>query len=292
MKFCDRKGNKWEKQTVQDKQLAWLYESYLGRKLLHFLVRPTISKIGGRILDTKLSTIAIQPFIKKNQISMEQYEETEYCSYNDFFIRKIKKDMRPIAMEEDVFISPCDGKVSAYRITNDGVFSIKNTDYTIESLTKSKKIAHYYKDGIIVILRLTVDDYHRYCYPATGYKTRNFYIQGQFHTVNPIANDFAPIYKENTREYTLIKTKEFGTILQMEVGAMLVGKISNYEGKAFVKKGKEKGRFEFGGSTVVLLLDQTKVCLDEDLFENTQKGYETIVRMGERIGIRKEQIEV
>ena len=51
-----------------------------------------------------------------------------------------------------------------------------------------------------------------------------------------------------------------------------------------MKKGDEKGYFEFGGSTVVLLLQNGKVRLDADLVENSENGYETIVRMGERIG--------
>ena len=64
--------------------------------------------------------------------------------------------------------------------------------------------------------------------------------------MNPAANDVYPIYKENAREYTLLKTKQFGTILMMEVGAMMVGKITNlHKNPATVKKGQEKGNFEF-----------------------------------------------
>ena len=82
-----------------------------------------------------------------------------------------------------------------------------------------------------------------------------------------------------------MKTEKFGTILMMEVGAMMVGKISNLQKKtATVKKGQEKGNFEFGGSTVILLLQPGKVRIDYDLLDNTEEGYETIVKMGERIG--------
>lgn len=139
-----------------------------------------------------------------------------------------------------------------------------------------------------MIIRLTVDDYHHYCYVADGQKSANVILPGVFHTVNPAANDALPIYKENAREYTLLKTEKFGTVLMMEVGAMMVGKITNHERKAaVVKKGQEKGYFEFGGSTVVLLLQHGHVRLDYDLVENSENGYETIVRMGERIGEQK-----
>ena len=71
----------------------------------------------------------------------------------------------------------------------------------------------------------------------------------------------------------------------MEVGAMMVGRIVNTPGRATVKKGQEKGHFEFGGSTIVVLLQKDRVRLDADLLDNTRGGYETVVKMGERIGI-------
>ena len=91
--------------------------------------------------------------------------------------------------------------------------------------------------------------------------------------MNPVANDVCPIYKMNSREYCLIKTERFGTLLQMEVGALMVGKISNnQQGLGFVHKGVEKGRFEFGGSTIILLTQKNVVIPDRDLLEHTGSG--------------------
>lgn len=70
----------------------------------------------------------------------------------------------------------------------------------------------------------------------------------------------------------------------MEVGALMVGRITNYHEECQVKKGEEKGRFEFGGSTVILLFQKDAVAFDRRLLVNTQNGYETIVKMGERLG--------
>ena len=61
-----------------------------------------------------------------------------------------------------------------------------------------------------------------------------------------MANDVYPIYKENTREYALLKTVNFGTVLMMEVGALMVGRIENVPLRGRVKRGKEKGNFAFG----------------------------------------------
>lgn len=70
----------------------------------------------------------------------------------------------------------------------------------------------------------------------------------------------------------------------MEVGALMVGRITNYHQACEVRRGQEKGRFEFGGSTVILLFQEGAVHPKEQLVLNTGRGYETIVKMGERIG--------
>ena len=105
------------------------------------------------------------------------------------------------------------------------------------------------------------------------------------HTVNPVANDHYPIYKENSREYSILHSEHLSDVLMMEVGALLVGKIVNHHNRARVMRGEEKGYFQFGGSTVVLLLQEGRARIDDDILENSRENIETIVRMGERIGI-------
>ena len=51
-----------------------------------------------------------------------------------------------------------------------------------------------------------------------------------------------------------------------------------------IERGSEMGYFAFGGSTVVMLVDKTKVKIDSDLLENTKNRIETAVLMGEKIG--------
>ena len=70
----------------------------------------------------------------------------------------------------------------------------------------------------------------------------------------------------------------------MEVGALLVGKSVNHQGAASVRGGQEKGYFQFGGSTVVLLLKKDTAVIDSDILENSQNGIETVVKFGEKIG--------
>ena len=287
MKQRSRDGILTEGADGQDRLLGALYGSAPGRMLLKPLTAPALSRLAGKFLSTKASRVFIKPFIQNNHIDMSQFEPVEYGSYNDFFSRRIRPEARPIDMDPRHLISPADSKLTALPITETGRFTLKHTQYTVGSLLKNPALAAEFVGGWALIFRLTVDDYHRYCYAFDGEKGENVVIPGKLHTVNPIANDFFPIYKENAREYTILRTWEFGEVIAMEVGALLVGKIVNHQVPASVKRGQEKGYFQFGGSTVVLLLKRNTAILDDDILENSQNGIETVVKFGEKIGIAK-----
>ena len=127
--------------------------------------------------------------------------------------------------------------------------------------------------------------YHRYCYMDSGSKGENRFIPGELHTVRPVALETLPVFVRNCREYTCMNTDHFGTAVQIEVGAMLVGKIKNHHGAATFRRGQEKGMFLYGGSTIVLLLEKNRVQLREDILTASKKGEETPVQMGETLGI-------
>ena len=154
----------------------------------------------------------------------------------------------------------------------------------MESLTRSKRVAKEYEGGILCVFRLTVDDYHRYAFVDDGELSREFHIPGVYHTVNPVAGEYYPIYKENTREFCIQKSRHFGHLLLMEVGALLVGRIVNHDIEQTVSRGEEKGYFEFGGSTVIVAVQAGQVRIDEDIWQNRAEGIETVVKQGEKIG--------
>lgn len=287
--YITRDGTKIDGTTGQDHLLEVIYGHALTRMLLRPFLSPAVSDICGKFLSTRLSRRIIPSFVKKNHIDLGIYEKQEFDSYNAFFTRKIKAEQRPINEQKNILISPSDGKVTAYPITQKGRFWIKHTQYTAAQLLKDERLAERYMGGWIYVIRLTVDDYHRYCYVADGRKSRQRKIRGVLHTVNPVANDYYPIYKMNSREYCLLKTKELGTILLMEVGALMVGKISNHEeDSAQVKRGDEKGMFEFGGSTIVVMTEPGMAEPDKDIIQNTKAQAETLVKMGEPIGCKYE----
>lgn len=285
MDYIDLQGKKVSNITNQDKLLSFLYTNIFGRMLLKPLIQPQVSKLAGRYLSSAHSKWLISKFIERNEINMDIYEECDYSSFNDFFTRKIKPDCRTVPEDLDVLISPCDCLATVYPIQENTTFSIKNTEYTLRSLLRSPRLAKRFRGGYAYILRLTVEDYHRYLYSVSGKQSKNYHIDGTFHTVNPIANDYLPIYKENTREYTVIHSKEFGDVLQMEVGALLVGKISNHKQSTVVTRGEEKGFFEYGGSTIVVLTQKGRVTPRSDLLTNSKNGYETKVLQAHPLGI-------
>lgn len=287
--YITRDGTKIDGTTGQDHLLEVIYGHALTRMLLRPFLSPAVSDICGKFLSTRLSRRIVPSFVKKNHIDLGIYERQEFDSYNAFFTRKIKAEQRPINEQKNILISPSDGKVTAYPITQKGRFWIKHTQYTAAQLLKDERLAERYMGGWIYVIRLTVDDYHRYCYVADGRKSRQRKIRGVLHTVNPVANDYYPIYKMNSREYCILKTKELGTILLMEVGALMVGKISNHEeDSAQVKRGDEKGMFEFGGSTIVVMTEPGMAEPDKDIIQNTKAQAETLVKMGEPIGCKYE----
>lgn len=269
----------------QNALLKKLYGTAAGRCLLKVLTLPIVSKVAGTYMDSPLSKPLIEPFIRKNGIDTSDYIMRDFRSYNQFFTRRIKPEKRPIDRVPDHLISPCDAKLSVYRIDDRSVFRIKDSYYRVSDLLKNDFLARRLEGGYCFIFRLEVDDYHRYCYIDSGTKSDNTFIRGELHTVNPIAMKRYNIYKRNSREYTVLHTDNFGDVAQIEVGAMLVGRIRNRHGVHTFVRGEEKGKFEFGGSTVVLLFERDVVIPDSDLLKNTANGFETVVKLGEKIGI-------
>jgi phosphatidylserine decarboxylase len=227
----------------------------------------------------------IRRFVRKNNIRLSDYEKEKYRSFNECFTRKIKPELRPIPMDKNVLIAPCDALLSVYPIHEGSVFHIKGSDYSVKGLLGgNEELASRYAGGTCLVFRLCVHHYHRYIYLDNGTKGENVFIKGKLHTVRPIALETFPVFVQNCREYTVMETENFGTATQIEVGAMLVGKIQNHHAEHTFSRGEEKGMFLYGGSTVVLLLEKDTAVIDSRFFEATEKDEETEVKMGEILG--------
>ena len=266
--------------------LRFLYETVPGRILLVPLTSPALSKAAGAFLDSPLSLPLIRPFARKYGIRIQEYHTDGMRCFNDFFTRKIRGEYRPVDREPDSLISPCDGLLSVYRIRDGLVVPVKQSRYTISQLVEDAETARRFEGGWCLVFRLCVEHYHRYCFMDDSIVGEEHVIPGRLHTVRPVALAKTPVFTTNSREYVLMEGKNLGTYLQMEVGAMLVGRIVNYSlpSSRQVMRGDEKGRFEYGGSTVIALLREGSVLFPEELLAAGDQGRETPVKMGQKIG--------
>ncbi|MBR4111352.1 MAG: phosphatidylserine decarboxylase [Clostridia bacterium] len=258
--------------------LKFLYSTIFGRCILKILVCPFVSKFVGIVLNTPMSKPLIKRYVKKYDINLG---DKKFKSFNDFFKRENKIEKKSKKSKE--FISTAESRITCYDISEDLIIDVKKSKYSVEELIQDKELAQKYLGGLCIIYRLIPSDYHRYIFIDSGKQDKLKYIKGKLHTVSPISHDKYKVFSENSREISLLKTYNFGDILQIEVGALCVGKIKNHSINKF-KKYDEKGYFEFGGSTIIQLIEKDKVILNEQIKKNTANNIETKISIGDVIG--------
>ena len=159
---------------------------------------------------------------------------------------------------------------------------IKGNVYNTNKLLKSP-LPRWARGGYLLLYRLSLSDYHRYIYPIGGRCKAKRSIDGHLESVRRDAA-YWRAFAENKRVLEYWQS-EYGKMLHMEIGAMLVGHIHNYGKKVFLR-GEEKGYFSYGGSSIVEIVGKG-IEIDKDILKNSEKGFETKVRIGERIGYGK-----
>lgn len=276
-----------DKSFIEDSQyggsyLEKLYNTWYGRVLSKFILLPVFSSMATSKDRLRPSAKKIAPFVEKYNINMSDFEDREYDSFSDFFTRSIKPGKRPVDGEVNAVISPADSKVLCYDINDDLKFTVKGSVYTPDEITGNCTDVSSFAGGKALVFRLSMDDYHHYCFIDSGRVLSSNEIKGKLHTVSSISSKYK-IYKENHRIVNVLDTDHFGKVIYIEVGALLVGRIKN-NGALQFEKGQEKGYFEQGGSTIVLFFEKDKIKVDGDILEMSGNGIETKVKMGERIG--------
>ena len=296
IKIYNRKNKQYEVEKVAgDKYLKWCYESPVGKGVTELLVKKKlISKIYGNYCNTKFSKSKVKPFIEDFNIDLNIANKKleEFTSFNDFFTRTLNSNARPIDMDTKTLISPGDGRLLAFdNISMDSLVQVKNLTYSLSELISDDAVASRYEGGVCLILRLCPTDYHRFHFVDFGVPLESKFINGSYYSVNPIALETIPkLFCQNKREWSLFKSENFGDILHVEVGATCVGTIiQSYTPNEKVIKGQEKGYFKFGGSTTILFFEKGIVDIDEEILNQTTKGFECKVLMGETIGNAKKE---
>ncbi len=282
-----------EEETIFEKGVMdFLFGSKLGFLASElFLKRKFATDLYARRMHAPASRPRIRAFIENYGIDINEIERPvdSYGSFNEFFIRKLKPEARPIDRDPDHLISVADCRLSVHSISERGVLPVKAKSFTVAELVGNESLAKKYTGGLCLIFRLAPVDYHRFCFVDDCEQSPVQKIRGVYRSVHPFSlQRMKAVFTENQREYCLLKTVNFGELIHIDVGATAVGRIVQIapNGGRF-RRGEEKGYFEFGGSTCILLLPPNAATIDEDIMTHASQGIETIVRYGERIGRKK-----
>ena len=270
-----------------DTFVRFLYGTFVGRGLLKLIQKTHADCLIVRYLRSSCSRPFLTWYIKRNDIPISEEELLEYRSFRDFFARERKEltaDLNPAHL-----ISPCDGWLSAYPIVENSSFAMKHSFYRIKDFLNDEKLSDQYCGGICLVFRLCASDCHHYSYIDDGFQGYTHYIEGQLHSVQPIALDKYPVFILNRRCWCLLTTENFGPVIQTEIGALIVGGIANNEGNSRFCRGMEKGHFELAGSTIVLLFEQERIRLLPELAEKIKAEGEVRVEQGTWIACRCEK---
>lgn len=264
------------------KSVTFLYGTAFGRGILKTVMCLHLDCIAVWFLRSRFSKVLNNGYIKRNNISVTEEEKATFRSFRDLFART--RVNNNIDMAPTHLISPCDSWLSVFKIDNESQFSIKSSHYALRDFLQDEELAKNFINGDCLIFRLCASDYHHYHYIDNGYQKENHFIKGALHSVQPIACEKYPVYVKNRRSWCMLETENFGNVIQCEIGALVVGGIANEKENAAFTKGEEKGHFELAGSTIVLLFEEGKIALKEELLAKLSGGSEVKVTLGEWIG--------
>lgn len=265
------------------------YGTRWGRWLTaRWLCRPAVSRFYGSLQQHRRTRSKIPEFVQQYRIDMSEavVPEGGFDSFNDFFIRQLKRSARPVEPDARRLAAPADSRLQAVVMQADTRIAVKGMRWRLSELLGTTAMDAQFSRGLCLCFRLAPCDYHRFGYTDDGIQGPVHTRSGPLHSVNPLAlGHKEDILATNYRQWCLVRTVNFGILIQVEVGAMIVGSIVQCQPHGgYCRKGAEKGYFQFGGSTVLLFLEPNRIRVDDDILEYSKRGIETIVRYGQSVG--------
>lgn len=274
-------------------QLKIIGQYLLPKKLLSRLLGKLAAAEAG-----KLTTFLIKKFIRKFNVDMNEakYSAPEHFkTFNDFFTRELKPDVRQIIAGEENLALPVDGCISQMGDIKEGrIFQAKGHDFSLRELLGGRDdVAAPFDDGLFSTIYLAPKDYHRIHMPITGKLEQLIFIPGDLFSVNPLTAQNVPnLFARNERAVAIFSTA-IGPMAMVLVGATIVASIETVwsgtltanadkeiqywdykQQNITLEKGAEMGRFKLG-STIVALFPKESIHFAEDL----QAG--SVTRLGE-----------
>lgn len=260
----------------------------------YMLPKKLLTTLAGKLANlqqTEVKNFLIKNFIQRFNVNMQEALEENpenYPTFNDFFIRKLKPNLRQISRAP--IVSPVDGTISEFGIIiKNQLIQAKGINYTTEQLLACNPAkAKAFQDGLFITLYLSPKDYHRVHMPVDGTLTEMIYIPGKLFSVNPVLQkNREGLFAKNERIVAFFDTK-FGKMAMVMVGATIVGNIStSWHGqirrtsqkqrflypsikkeKTFYAKGEEIGYFNLGSTVILLFANGHNLTWEEDCLRN------------------------
>jgi phosphatidylserine decarboxylase len=279
--------------------------SFRGRLFVWFqyvLPQHALSRLilaATRVRAAWFKNATIRGFLKLYSVDLTEAAESDpyrFGSFNEFFTRALKPDVRPIAAGADVIASPVDGCVSeAGTIDHDRLLQAKDRHYRLADLLAGQPWASRFEGGLFATIYLAPFNYHRVHMPLRGALKATVYVPGRLFSVNGTTAAHVPrLFARNERVLTLFDTP-FGQFALVLVGALNVGSMATvWAGditpaarraitlipgpSIMLEKGAELGRFNMG-STVILLFERNRAHWQPQVRAGSA------VRLGQPLGV-------
>lgn len=210
----------------------------------------------------------------KNELHIEQFiynpddEHWGFKSWNDFFTRKFKPGMRPIAEPDNpnIIVNACES--APYHVSTNiqkyQQFWLKGQAYSLEYMMANDEYVDEFIGGTIYQAFLSALKYHRWHSPVSGTIVKAYIVPGTYYSeIQSYPYDEAGpnnsqgyITHVATRALVFIESDNptIGLMCFMAVGMAEVSScIISVKVGDHVEKGEELGYFQFGGSTHCLI---------------------------------------
>jgi phosphatidylserine decarboxylase len=254
----------------------------------HVLPQHALSRLvlrATRVRAPWFKNFLIRGFLRLFRIDMSEAVQPDpfrYGSFNEFFTRALKPDVRALARGPDEIACPVDGTISeAGQIDGTSLLQAKGRRYSLEELLASRGWAKHFEGGSFATIYLAPFNYHRVHMPLNGRLRETVFVPGRLFSVNAATASLVPrLFARNERVLTWFDTA-FGEFALILVGALNVGSIATvWAGditpapqraattlplqEVSLDKGEELGRFNMG-STVILLFQKDRTRWHDEL---------------------------
>ncbi|KTC85031.1 archaetidylserine decarboxylase [Legionella brunensis] len=250
-----------------------------------FLPKHLLTHFAGILANVRspaVKNLLIRRFIQQYCVNMQEAREENfenYPSFNEFFIRHLKPECRPL--EGADIVSPVDGVISELGTIEQGqILQAKGRYYTVHQLLACEQaLSQQFTHGRFATLYLSPKDYHRIHMPIDASLREMIYVPGKLFSVQPTTARVIPYLFARNERLVIFFDTSVGSMAMVLVGATIVGAIgTKWHGdlrrsrkkqyfsyaeleqkNTKILQGEEMGYFKLGSTVVLLFADGDKV---------------------------------